>query len=317
MLGGPAPIVPGGPNPPDFGNIGGPLSSAAGLRAPATGAAPAKSLPGAGPPRRPGSVPLGPAVGTVIGVAGTSTLSQPLSNGAALPLPDGCTGDQGQCISATMSTYCETVGLTDPTCAALAGGTLVNNVVTVPPVACVLEHIETYMCCDSTLSEQQKTAAYEAYVNATKYTPLSMVDFINDEQLQSNRAVTLNAVFFFVPVMLLILIIIWIFVGTGHMNWPMGIFFSLLTIIILYGFSVAYRVTARNSYDRYYSNQLKRAKDAEIGYRNGVAYMLQGLLAASCAITSDGTCAGGSCWTCNPGATCANGKAERGLPKQR
>lgn len=156
------------------------------------------------------------------------------------------------------------------------------------------------MCCGNEFTQEQKAAAYQAFTNTTGLKPFNYVSAADAEQDQSDRLFILNSFYFFIPVMILILIIIWIFVGTGRMAWAVGLFFSVLTIIILYGFSVAYRIAAENSYHRYYQGRRSAAQQAQQSYQDSVAYWFQGILAASCAITCQDDCDPTDCWTCNP-----------------
>lgn len=214
-------------------------------------------------------------------------------------LPPGCADGQGPCISGNLQNYCGSVGASDPVCAGIAGGNAAYDFTTTKPFSCVVDMVKNYMCCGGTLTQEQKSAAYQAFTNVTGFRPFDNVGLLNSEQSQADTIFNANSFYIYVPVMLLIIIIIWIFVGTGRMSWAVGAFFTVLTIIILYGFSVAYRIAVKNSYRKYYELQVNRARAAQNSYENGVAYFLQGIMASACAVTCNGECPTGDCWTCN------------------
>ena len=102
-------------------------------------------------------------------------------------------------------------------------------------------------------------------------------------------------------VVIVVLIIIWMMVGFHWINWVIGLFFTVLVIVILYGFSILYRIHFQNylrSRNKVIQNQSTIAQQS---FENSIAYWPQGLFAAACAVTCDGTT---GCWSCNENDDC-------------
>ena len=70
-------------------------------------------------------------------------------------------------------------------------------------------------------------------------------------------------------------------------TWPPGIFLTLLAFYILYGFSILYRVHAKNFIDSQNIWFTDNLQDAQSRYENSLAYWPQGLFAIACAVTDN------------------------------
>ena len=172
------------------------------------------------------------------------------------------------------------------------------------PLSCVAQIIEKYMDCDTKLTTTQEIAAYNAWTSTTGYTPLDMNKVFSTMQTQADDLFNLNSFYFFIPVLLLILIILGILIFASKLRWEVGLLFALLAIYLLYGFSIAYRIVAQNSYHDQYAQLQNQASSNAKAYQQSVAYYPQGLLAVSCAITCNGACDPTTCWTCNDKSKC-------------
>lgn len=205
-------------------------------------------------------------------------------------------------VSQELQRHCASVGPNDPVCAGIAGGEMAEQLLTKPPLSCVVKLIDEYMDCGTRLTESQEVAGYNAFTNATGLKPINLAEVFNIMQDQADTLFQLNAFYFFIPVLILILIIIIILAATNKMSWAAAIFFAVLAIYILYISSIVYQIAAENSYHRKFDQLRDLANTADESYRAGVAYIPQGLLATACAITCVGDDCGSdpsTCWTCN------------------
>jgi positive regulator of sigma E activity len=172
---------------------------------------------------------------------------------------------------------------------------------TTPPVSCINELINNYMFCGQELTQEQKQAAYNAYIEVTKLKPFDYQSFINNLEAQWVATANIIAFYIFVPILVLLLTAIWLYVGFKKMNWIVGIYLSILVIVVLYGFNLAYRINSQYYYQNKFQNLKNEAAQTTQSYQNSIALQTQGLMAAACAVTcKDGV----NCWKCNGTTPC-------------
>lgn len=213
----------------------------------------------------------------------------------------GCTGGDQELFNqvqkaAVCSCGSEGIG-GGPLCAALAAG----EVVTQQPFSCMIDLINNYANCDENISSSKRRAAYEAFSDVTGYKPADLNKIFNTINDDFESLVKFNVFYMFMPVLILLLIIIWLMVGFRWMDWPLGLFFTVLVIVILYGFSIVYRIHFQSWIDSRNTTIQNQATIAQKSFENSIAYWPQGLFAAACAVTCDGTT---GCWTCNENNNC-------------
>jgi hypothetical protein len=149
--------------------------------------------------------------------------------------------------------------------------------------------------CGAIITPQQRQAAFNTFTQITGLTipdPNATFDMIATTQ---DQLLNINAFYIFFPTFLLLIIAIWLLVGVGWVIWPVGLFLSVLIFIILYGFSILYRIQAQDlllSKEQQFQNI---ALTNQANFQNSVALWPQGLFAVACAVTSTG----GTGWTCN------------------
>jgi len=184
-----------------------------------------------------------------------------------------------------------------PLCAAIAVGQVVGQ----QPFSCMVDLINNYSSCDEDIPQSKRNAAYKAFSEVTGYRPANLNTIFDTVEDEFNALVNFNAFYMFAPTMVLLLIIIWLMVGFHWINWVIGLFFTVLVIVILYGFSILYRIHFQSylrSRNKVIQNQ---ATISQQSFENSIAYWPQGLFAAACAVTCDGTT---GCWSCNENDDC-------------
>lgn len=204
----------------------------------------------------------------------------------------GCNNELFAQVQETLQCVCGSEGVAGgPLCAALLAG----DVVTQQPFSCMIELINNFSSCDAEIPQAKRQAAFKAFSDVTGYRPMDINRAFGTINSDLVNLTNYNAFYMFFPTLLLILIIIWLMVGFGWMNWVIGLFFTVLAIVILYGFSVLYRIHVQ-SYLRSQNNRLRsETQGAQSSFENSIAYWPQGLFAAACAVTCDGET---GCWTC-------------------
>lgn len=179
-----------------------------------------------------------------------------------------------------------------PLCLALKSGQLLNTT----PFKCMIDVIEKHSTCGTTLTPETKQAAYQAFTDVTGYKPLDMQTVFETLNKDTYTIVTYTAFYIFMPVLLLFLIIVWLMVGFQWIHWPLGIFITVLAFVVLYGFSIGYRINAQN----YLNQQTEALKNLSISadenLKTTIAYLPQGQYAVACSIASNGN---PNAWKCN------------------
>lgn len=165
-----------------------------------------------------------------------------------------------------------------------------------PPLSFMIELVTgPYVDCGTEIPSDKRQMAYKAFTEATGFDPINYNQVFNQLTSQQKKILNFNAFYIFFPLFLLSLIVIWLMAGFGWFDWIAGLFLSGLVFIILYGFSMLYRIHAQ-SFLNDQNNMLQNdANVARQNFEDSVAYFPQGLFAAACAITSTG----GTGWVCN------------------
>lgn len=167
--------------------------------------------------------------------------------------------------------------------------TLLAEIADQPPISCMINLITGQLAgCGTTISDAQRRAAFNAFYDITGYNPLNLNNF-NEEQ---KTLLNYNTYYIIFPVILTFWIAIWLMVGFGWVAWGAGLFLSVLAVIILYGFSIIYRIQVENFLNSAHPQLPVSAGD----FGDNLAYWPQGLFAAACALTAS---TGTTGWTCN------------------
>jgi hypothetical protein len=163
--------------------------------------------------------------------------------------------------------------------------------------------VDQYMNCGQDISEDKRKAAYQAFVDTTGFRGVDYSQLSNEINRTSADIVNLNAFYLWVPLFIVILVILWVMVGFGWLNWAVGLFMTVLAFGILYSFNIAYRIHADRLLENRRKNFGKFAQTAQSQFENSVAYWPQGLFSVACAVT----CEDGDCWSCNEVNPCPPG----------
>lgn len=162
------------------------------------------------------------------------------------------------------------------------------------PFSCMIDLINNSKCGQAIPADKRMKAA-QTFAEVTGYTPPDYNVIFTAIYSQMQSAVDFNSGYLYSPIMVLSLGFIWLGVGFGWFNWVVGIFLSLMSFVVLYGFSVAYRVHAKTWLREKEAENLAYIQTIQASFANSVAYWPQGLFAVACAIECDGD----NCWKCN------------------
>ncbi len=203
-----------------------------------------------------------------------------------IPSPDTITFDAFQ---KNLQTMCDAPEYaSSPLCMALKS----NGI----PFSCLHNVIEKHSTCGTNLTPKTTQAAYQAFTNVTSYKPMDMNNVFSTLNAETYNIVNFTAFYMCMPVLILFLIIIWLMVGFRWVHWPLGIFLTVLVFVVLYGFTIAYRIHAQNYLNSKLDSLKEITKNADDNMATTVASLPQGLYAVACAVDSNG--ASGS-WECN------------------
>lgn len=204
-----------------------------------------------------------------------------------------CTPDQQVLFDNIQSAVdCACVNGDSSLCRAIAAGDLLTK----EPFNCMVQVIENHSTCGENLSPEVIKAAYNAYTDVTGYTPMNWNEIFTNLYNQNTAILNFNAFYIFMPILILILIIVWLMAGFKWITWPVALYYTTLSIVVLYGFSIAYRIHAQTFLRGRNADYQQKASKAQQSYQNSIAYMPQGIFAVACAIANDGS---SDAWTCN------------------
>jgi hypothetical protein len=171
---------------------------------------------------------------------------------------------------------------------------------TTQPISCMLELLTgSYSECGSNIPNDKRQAAYNAFVEITGYKPVDWNHLFNDINEDQKTILVFNSFYIFVPILIIILIAIWMMVGFGWFNWVIGLYLTISAILILYMFSIIYRIHVQTYLDSKLSQRESDINDSQHNFENSVAYWPQGLFGVACAVTATGSTG----WICNEPAT--------------
>lgn len=147
----------------------------------------------------------------------------------------------------------------------------------------------------STLTSEQKQAGFAAFSAATGFASPDFTTVFNQVIDQQQEIVNFTSYYMYAPTLLLSIIVIWLGVAYKWFNWVVGLFLTVLAIIVLYGFSVLYRFTAKTWLREQNQASLVVAQSLEKDFEDSVAFWPQALFDVSCAVVNAGpvNCGGG------------------------
>lgn len=176
--------------------------------------------------------------------------------------------------------YCNN-GAKGPLCDALQLGVKLRT----SPYSCFVELVDNYTC--KNLSVEKKKELYNKYLEITGIKEYNITAAATIANVQTYDIILYTCFYIFMPISLLLFIVIWVLVILKRLTWVFGVYATMLLFIIMYGFSIGYRIHAMNLI-----RQNQEIIDSEYAAylestRNGIPYMPQALLGMACSITCD------------------------------
>lgn len=176
------------------------------------------------------------------------------------------------------------------------------------PISCMLDLITNHMYCGQEFTQQQMTNAYNTYVDVTGFKPFNLPNAFKTLNNQTNAMISFNAFYIYGPIALLMIIVVWLLAGFQWINWVVALYFTILIIVVLYGFSIAYRIHAQSNMNKRFTTLETEAHTSQQAYENSISKIPNAMLAVACSLTASG---GTGYWECNPEETpcppCVNG----------
>lgn len=154
------------------------------------------------------------------------------------------------------------------------------------PFSCMFDLIKTN---PPNLTPEQRRAAFDAWAATTGFSAPDYVAVFDSMTHQQQAIVNFTSYYAYAPTLILSLIMIWLAVIFCWINWKTGLFFSVLAIVVLYGFSVLYRFTAKQWLSEQNKASASVALRLESQFENSIAFWPQGLFDVACAITKTGS----------------------------
>lgn len=204
----------------------------------------------------------------------------------------GCTAGDAELYNAVERSIECSIASQGPNVGPLGQSLLLAEAASQPPLSCMLNLARSP--CDE-IPEDRRRAAYNAFTSVTRLQPVQLDTFFSQVTEEQRQVLNFNAFYIYFPLFVVIIIGLWLMVGFNWISWPVGLFLSVLMFIILYAFSILYRIQVYNVLSNQDSIWQTNATNIQSNLANSVAYLPQGLFAASCAVTGDDS------WSCNQG----------------
>jgi len=190
-------------------------------------------------------------------------------------------------------------GSEGPNAGSLCRASTAGDVIFSQPFSCMIDLIQNYSSCFEDIPQDKVEESYNVFKDITGWNQPNLANIFNSVDENFENLVNFNSFYMFAPVLFLFFIIIWLNVGFGRTTWELGLFFTVLVVVILYGFSIAYRV----HFDTYLRNRSRiiqqELNQSSTSFQNSIAYWPQALFATACTITCDS-----NCWKCNGSGNC-------------
>lgn len=219
-----------------------------------------------------------------------------------LPLQvTGCTGGDFQLYNDVERAVECAIGSEGPGVGPLGQSVRLASIANRPPLSCMIDLVTGPSSdCGTEIPPDRRQAAFDTFSNITGFRPANLGFIFNQVTHEQRELLNIQTFYMFFPLFILSLLAIWLLVGFGWMSWPIGLFLSALVFLIIYGFSLLYRMQANNfldNQDTIWENEVVNVQD---NFEDTVAYWPQGLFGVACSVTSTG----GTGWVCNNGDDC-------------
>ena len=179
---------------------------------------------------------------------------------------------------------------------------VLTDIASKPPISCMIDLMTgPYVDCGAKIPNDKRKDAYNAFTEVTGLKPINLNNVLTNLNNQQKNILKFNAFYIFFPLFLLSVVAIWLMVGFSWFDWAVGMFLMGLIFIVLYGFSILYRMHAQSYLNDQNTILQNDATNAQNNFENSVAYWPQGLFATACAVTAP---TGGTGWICNETQDC-------------
>jgi len=84
--------------------------------------------------------------------------------------------------------------------------------------------------------------------------------------------------YIFFPMIIISIIVIWIVVGFGWIDWPLGLFLSMFITLIIYSFSIGYRLQSQKLMEFNRDNLSHNLQSIQSNISSSIPHLSQGLL---------------------------------------
>ena len=164
------------------------------------------------------------------------------------------------------------------------------------PIGCVLKLIANYMDCDQGIPKSKVDAAWKAFTKVTGYQHPDLQKIFDELTEQSNVEGAITSFYMLTPLLILSLITIWISAWLHGNEWVFATYATVFVVGLLFYMGASYRINLTSVRDQNFDAVKAVVNDSLDSHKQSIAYQIQGLLAAACAITCK---RGQECWHCN------------------
>lgn len=168
------------------------------------------------------------------------------------------------------------------------------------PFSNMIDLIQNHSCCNEDIPADKRKQAYNAFNDVTGYKALDLTQVFNIIHNETQTLVHYNGLYGFIILFIIFLLLILLGVGIGLISWMVALFLIGTIFIILYTFSLIYRIQVSSFTNSQHQDIQQHATTSQNNFQNSIAYWPQGLFAVAAAVTSHG-CTG---WTCNECDSC-------------
>lgn len=208
----------------------------------------------------------------------------------------GCTAGDTETYNAVEHAIECAIASEGPNAGPLGQSLILAETASQPPLSCMIDLVTgSDVDCGAEIPADKREAAFNAFTEVTNFQPINVGTIFSEITDEQRNILNLTAFYIFFPSFLFVLVAIWLMVGFNWFTWPAGLFLSVLTFIILYGFALLYRTQVYNFLLTQNQQWQEQAANIQSNFENSVAYWPQGLFAVACAVTATG----GTGWTCN------------------
>lgn len=165
------------------------------------------------------------------------------------------------------------------------------SVATKPPISCIEIFLAEGVNCNSPPNPIQAAKAKEAFLQATGFKAPNVNGSIEKLSNTINTAILIDSVYFYIPWVIMFIVVIWLAVLYLWISWPVAIILTILVFILAYLSSVLLRATLSAFLDKETDEMKKKSNGYKKELEAALVKFPQGILSAICAYV-------GTPWQC-------------------